>query len=377
MNQNFNQFQNNLMFNNNNEMNNALNNINNNQMININNMNNINQINNINQMNNMFIMNNNMNQINNNINQINKMNNQMIFINQMNNMNNMNQNYPMEQFDVYPYIKENKKNIIFSRINNSNILVKIPISLRYNELYSTARKYRINIYSDIKLFYKNQILNEDESTIDNILDNDIIYIYETLEGIDPSYYNLYLYQHNNEKQFNIIFNLLSTQVKKVMRFTLNTTIEEMIILFFCEMKISKKYQNNFKFIYNSITLNENEKSTLIQKGLMNNSNIIIIELKQLKKIFEGKILNVTLKNKNKKTLICEINAGTLQQIKNFYSDLENSLTNYLIKDVEAEGHNLKKDDERTLSSIGIRNDFICYIGFKNKKDKDESCCIII
>jgi len=253
MNQNFNQFENNLMFNNNcyNKMNNDLNNINNNQMINnINNMNNLNHINNINQMNNLFIMNNNINQINNNMNQINNMNNQMISINQMNNMNNMNQNYQMEQFDAYPYIKENKKNIIFSRINNSNVLVKMPVSLRYNELYLTAEKYKVNIYSDITLIYKNEILNEDESKIDNILDNDIIYINETLEGIDPSYYNLYTSQHMNEKLINILFDL-GTKQNKVIRFTLNTTIEEMIKVFLYEMKIPKKYQNNFKFIFNA------------------------------------------------------------------------------------------------------------------------------
>ena len=111
---------------------------------------------------------------------------------------------------------------------------------------------------------------------------------------------------------------------------------------------------------------------------MNDNSLIKIIENNEQKQFEGKILNVTLKSKDKKKLVSEIKAGTLQQISNFYSYLENNFPNFLIKDVEAEGHKLKEDDERTFSSIGIRNDFICYIKYKNKQDKDESCaCIII
>ena len=77
-------------------------------------------------------------------------------------------------------------------------------------------------------------------------------------------------------------------------------------------------------------------------------------------------------------MFSQTSAGTLQQINKFYLQLEQILPNFIIKEVKVENQKLERNDERTFSSIGIRDDFICFIKYKNKRDRDESCvCIII
>lgn len=80
-----------------------------------------------------------------------------------------------------------------------------------------------------------------------------------------------------------------------MHFYYDTTIKEMILSFFSEMKISKKYQKLFNFIYNAESLNINDEGSLFEKGMNDNSEIKIISLKNvLDKNHEGKILKVTI-----------------------------------------------------------------------------------
>ena len=153
-----------------------------NSNINLMNNTNINMNNNLN----MNMMNNtNANLMNNsNINVINNPSMDMFNYPNMNIMNDfkmnmMNNSYiidndNMNKFeDVYPYIKENKIGIILKGINNINNKKKyilIPSSLKKNELYYTAKKFRDiilddNIYSEIKLYHNNKLLNNDDSSI--------------------------------------------------------------------------------------------------------------------------------------------------------------------------------------------------------------------
>lgn len=52
----------------------------------------------------------------------------------------------------------------------------IQNSLRKSGLYSLATNYKLNKYADIVLYYKNMSLNEDESTIYDILQELKFYI---------------------------------------------------------------------------------------------------------------------------------------------------------------------------------------------------------
>lgn len=190
--------------------------------------------------------------------------NQNIFFNQMNQMPNQmmmmlnnqmqmgfnNQNIINEYEDVYDYIKEEKKKIIFINVlNNDSIKVLVPNSLRKNELYFTAEKYKKYIHSDIQLYHKERFMNSDETTIDCIEEGDEIKIIEQLHGVDFSYYDLYLLKHKNEPKININVET-DYGFKKLLYLTINTSIEEMIKIICFVLNIPEKInkRNYFFFI---------------------------------------------------------------------------------------------------------------------------------
>ena len=97
--------------------------------------------------NNINSMNNRMSHIDiNNIEQSNKamyqfeINNKNQIYNNINQMKLMNDNDQTKQIDIYPYIKEEKIEIIFLREDNCKIHILVPVSLSCNELYITAKK---------------------------------------------------------------------------------------------------------------------------------------------------------------------------------------------------------------------------------------------
>ena len=421
MNQNESQFNNNMMNMNqdNNQFNNNMNNMNQDNSQFNNNMMNMNQDNNQFNNNNMMNMNQGDNPFNNN-NMINMNqddnpfnNNSMMNMNQINDQYNINQNnfmnnmgrksvnlkYPTnfseynldnnkkglnrqrtlnifenkislydEEIDAYPYIKEKKKLIIFERNDKKQVKVKVPLSLRNNELYFTAIKYKINEYSDMDLFHKNKFLKNDDSPIDNILDGDKVIMAEILDELDNSIYEKeYLPNLNTNDIINIIFKY-STGNRKPMTFSRKTKIKEMLKMFFQESKILEKAKHHYKITYDSEPLNFNDDSPIgdIFKA---DGSIAYVDQIVIPDV-QGKQLKVSLKNKNKSLL--EIKAGTLEQIKSFYSNLENNyFSSKKIKKVIIKGKPINKNDENTFASKGIRNNFTCNILFMGDQESKE------
>ena len=81
----------------------------------------------------------------------------------------------------------------------------------------------------------------------------------------------------------------------------------------------------------------------------------------------GKLIRVNIIINDK--IIMRTNIGTLEQLKNFYKKLKDYYYSIYNKSIEnakiyPEEIELKQDDERTFSSIGIREEFICKINFK-------------
>ena len=73
-----------------------------------------------------------------------------------------NSNYEKSE-NIYPYIKGERKEIIFINSTNEIKIVKIPISLRKNEIYSIAESYKSSYYYEIKqLIHNNKILENDD-----------------------------------------------------------------------------------------------------------------------------------------------------------------------------------------------------------------------
>jgi len=267
-----------------------------------------------------------------------------------------------EEEDVYPELKEPKKCIyLFRNDDGKRFRIKIPCSLRNDELYATAEIFKIYEYSDLKLFHKNKYLKEDEMPIDYISDGDEINIIENFHDIDFTYYQSYLSKNDNKTMIIICFRFVNG-TKKFMKFTLNTTVKEMIKMFFFESKIPEKAKNNYKILFNGSPLNFNDMFTLGMKGIYDLSNILVIKLKDNFVSLKGKEIKAQIYNKE--NLIITLNLGTLNTIEHFYYYVKNNLPNWgdlKLYKLQIGDHELKKDDKRTFSSIGIRNNFICNI----------------
>ena len=109
--------------------------------------------------------------------------------------------------NLYPFIKGERIKITFINSKNESKLVKIPKSLRKDEIYSIAEKYKSSKYYEIiRLVHNNEILENDESSIDCILNGDSINITEFFD-CDLSYYDSILLKHKNSLMItNIVFN---------------------------------------------------------------------------------------------------------------------------------------------------------------------------
>ena len=150
-----------------------------------------------------------------------------------------------------------------------------------------------------------------------------------------------------------------------MVFTSETTVKEMIKMFFFEMRIPEKEKKNFRLIYHAGHLDFNDNSTLHVKSLGNNVIITVVELNLIIAgiAYKGKEIEAKIYNKEK--LISNFKIGILNRIEQLYETLEYYIPSEYskIKKLEIGGKELKKDDKRKFSSIGINNDFICNIEY--------------
>lgn len=375
-----------------NMMNNLKNNMFDNPNMNMMNNSNINSMNNTNiNMNNnlnMNMMNNtninmdinpNMNLMNNsNMNMFNYPNMNIMNDFKMNMMNNSNimDNDNMKNFeDVYPYIKENKIGIILkgintiNNINNDKEYILIPSSLKKNELYYTIKKFSnivldSNIYSEIKLYHNNKLLNNDDSSIDFILNGDIISV-KSDTNFNSLYYQSILEIYKDSPKINITFRNTSGY-----RFNLilpdNISIKQMFKIFLKEMNLEKN-KDSLNFLFNGVTMSTKDDRLL--KNIFGGDSIITIfntgELVPQNYIDNngpGKVFEVSIENN--KGIILDFKVGTLEQISNFRKRLNGKAEELKYKinnnPILYPGNiEVKEDCERTFSSIGIRDDCIC------------------
>ena len=119
------------------------------------------------------------------------------------------------------------------------------------------------------------------------------------------------------------------ELKKILYLTNNTSIKEMIKIFFYEMNIPENKAEYFSFLFNAEELNIFDDYSLIKKYISNMSLIAVIENRNIGSIIQGKILNVLLKNKNNNNI--KINIGTLNTINNFENRLRFNYKNKIIK----------------------------------------------
>ena len=251
-------------------------------------------------------------------------------------------------------------------LNNKRVYILIPTSLKNNELYYTARKFRKkildNYFSKIKLYHNNILLNDDDTLIEFIYNGDTICM---RNSISLSYQNNF--QNNQNSPFINIFFIVNDNISKrfCRAFPINISIRQMFIIIF-EQFFEENERNFFYFVYNGSIINT-EDNTLLSNfvSFQNNQNIEIRYYFNLLEDFPGKIFNVDIQNNNRNSIL-NLKVGTLEQIKSFRrrinQEIENLrysiINNPILNPGEIE---LNEDDERTFSSIGIRDDCICRV----------------
>ena len=86
-------------------------------------------------------------------------------------------------------------------------------SITKNDLYSIAKKYQCDVYSDIILSYNNYLIKKDDTTIEGFEEGSIINIIEDIDIPDGSYYKYLMkkYEHIERIVFN--FKYIKEKIK--------------------------------------------------------------------------------------------------------------------------------------------------------------------
>ena len=167
------------------------------------------------------------------------------------------QNFLIESEDLYPYIKGERKEIIFVNSTDVSKIIKIPISLRKNDIYAIAEKYKSSRYYEIiQLNHNNKTLDNDDSSIDCILNGDSIKIIEFLD-CDTSYIDSLLLKHKNSPIMHNILIKTTIGISVTLHLPNDITAFEMKKAFCSRMKIPFKYINEFKFLYKVQDIEDN------------------------------------------------------------------------------------------------------------------------
>ena len=338
---------------------------NNNPNMNLNNINNFNyeQMMMYNQMMNNQMMNNQM--MNNQMMNNQMMNNQMMNImlqNQMNqNNNNQNEEPVMHIFyhtaydDILKKLTDQKKAIIFKDpINNKTITKQIPIYFTKNELYSFVNG--VNMAKTV-LMYDNNILDDDDSSINDIPNNSTIFLF-----LSPSYNKfkqsgLYKYLCNNypnNQKINVIVNI--GDHRYVFTFSRDFPISLMIQLF-CVLLDTKK-SDGYLYCGSILNINDNRKIGDLT-SISNEMGILIVSSRGvIANYFNGKIITVAMlyKNRNIFKYYCISKYSPISRL--FKLEHDNNLKN---KKIIYNGKELNKNDKHSLASLGINDVFGCIV----------------
>ena len=259
--------------------------------------------------------------------------------------------------DPLYYIEEPKKLIKFINSDYKQYKVNIPLSITKYDLYSIAQKYKCfknnknhlsGKHSNILLINNNLILNWDETPIDCINNNDIIIIIEPRNFPDDSFYNSL--QERTEDKGCIQFEFSSGKSEIYRIFPYNVKICEIYKSIILELGLDT---NTYKLMYSGgpLRINDQQEGTFLI-----GFTITIFEYNIFtKKFIIGKIVIAHFKGIGSEAI------GLLNSI----NDLKQLILNYLgekkIKKFKIENNVIEEGDNRSLFSLGIKNDFTCFI----------------
>ena len=315
---------------------------------------------NINQINQMQPMmdQNQINPIQNNINPIDK----MMVCNPKDEFNIYDKNSQFHDFDKYLNILDDeKKTIILTNLTNEkNITINIPIYFTKKDLYSYVNMDDNEERQQAVLFYNNNILNKDESSIDDIYDNSTIILFQkpTHQAYrDSSLYKYICKLFPSNSMVNVTFEFSS---KKKSVINLPESVPMSLMFEFVKIVFDLK-KDEARLLYNGSEINMNyiHDIKIITFFKTNSPEISIVEYKICTGVsdFVGRKIKAIMFYKNKNIFESRFvnkydTIGSLYEI--FLPDLMDGKIFY-------KGKKLKRNDKHSLASLGIKQDFECYI----------------
>ena len=276
--------------------------------------------------------------------------------------------------ELLPYIHEEKKIIKFINSNKMLYNIKIPCSISKSDLYGIAQLYKGQPYTYFILIHNNVILNNDDSSIEDISNGDSIIIIEDRIYPDKSYYLSIQkkYENNqNRKKINVVFGEIQGLLENH-NFILShmTTVTEMIYSIYLFFGLDYR---NLRIIFNGITVEPNETTIINYLKRRDCANIQGYKKQNDRNLTDckliGKVIIATLLNdKNKEEI--KVKVGRLNNTKvlfcpeighgfGHYKKILRKVYNIYIDNIE-----IKYEDNQSFSSLGIKEDFVCRIKLK-------------
>ena len=278
----------------------------------------------------------------------------------MNLINNINPDYAKIQnenniLDPLHYIKEEKIVITFINHDFKITKVKIPKFINKSDLYSIAKLYKSNYRSKLLLIHNESILENNESSIDNICNNDIIIIIEDKYYLDTNYYQSYGLMMKERK---IPVFIEGGDIYCTLCFPDDISFSEMLKVIFFQFGLDQSSLVNKNIIeYAKRNMILRDKFNYFNNAIHFSNNVLAGSGSSIGKAIKGEIFDF---GKNRLLIV---NIGLLNSNKNLIDRIYNflGLHNKHIKKIIINGKEIDIKEEKSLLSLGIKYDFICFI----------------
>lgn len=264
--------------------------------------------------------------------------------------------YNNEILDPLHYIEGEKKIIKFITSEYRLYKIKMPLNITKMDLYSIAETYRERFYSKILLVYKDAILEKDETSIDFISDDDTFIIIEDRIYPNDTYYKSIIAQNKNEEMLSFDIKIDNDWDNSFrLSFPSNIPFSEMRKAI--ELKIG---DHNILFI----GVSDRKNDTIIKKLFRNPNKIIKIHISDgaplsIMEYYGKQILADVIVDKNEKKNF-KTPIGLLNSNKYLINIIE--MRTYLkVKKIYFNEKEISMDKEKSLSSLGIKDNFICRV----------------
>ena len=268
--------------------------------------------------------------------------------------------------ELFPYINEPKKLIRFVNSNYIIYNVKIPYSICKSDLYIIGDLYKGLFYSNILLIHNNNILDNDESNIEDISDGDSVIIIEDRNYPDKSYYDSLQKKYENEKDIkvNVVFDGRPWWPKKNFVLSEQITISEMIntiyLFYGYDYRNLRLWFNGQLIKPEEINIYEFFNHSLVNiKGSISENDRIFTECRLIGKLISSKLL---IDDK-----VYEVKVGRLNNTKVlFCTDMDHGFGGYKKKmkdlyNICVNNIEIKYEDNQSFYSLGIKEDFSCVL----------------